>query len=95
MSDLTKDELARFISAVKKLHSGPGPTAYDEFVYIHMNATYFAHGSDTFFPWHREFLWRFEESLRAIDPTVVIPYWVSRDAIGSKWSLIVSFFPIK
>lgn len=34
-----------------------------------------AHETATFLPWHREYLYRFEEALQAVDPAVTIPYW--------------------
>lgn len=34
-----------------------------------------AHGNDGFLPWHRAFLYEFEELLQTVDPTVTIPYW--------------------
>ncbi|MEQ9483536.1 tyrosinase family protein [Coleofasciculus sp. F4-SAH-05] len=34
-----------------------------------------AHATAAFLPWHREYLYRFEEALQSVDPTVTIPYW--------------------
>jgi hypothetical protein len=34
-----------------------------------------AHGSDGFWPWHREFMSRYETLLRQADPTVTLFYW--------------------
>lgn len=34
-----------------------------------------AHESSLFLPWHREFVYRFEQALRSVNPDVTIPYW--------------------
>ncbi len=34
-----------------------------------------AHSQPAFLPWHRQFLWEFEQELQKIDPSVTIPYW--------------------
>ena len=34
------------------------------------------HGWSTFLPWHRMYLWGFEQALQDIgSPTVTLPYW--------------------
>jgi len=63
---------------------------YDQFVAIHIGATRLihnhkghsdgsvqelAHENAAFFPWHREYIRRFEQALQAVDPTVSLPYW--------------------
>ncbi|MEM9272771.1 MAG: tyrosinase family protein [Cyanobacteria bacterium P01_F01_bin.143] len=34
-----------------------------------------AHAMPAFLPWHRQFLYEFEQALQKIDPSVTIPYW--------------------
>jgi tyrosinase len=63
---------------------------YDQFVAIHLGATRLihnhqghsdgsvqelAHENAAFFPWHREYIRRFEQALQAVDRTVTLPYW--------------------
>lgn len=85
---LTADEKKRFVEAFvklanKTLHDSvlmPGMMSrYGDYPMTHMNAMMsghtWAHGNSSFFPWHRELLYRFEKDLQAIDPSVMIPYW--------------------
>jgi tyrosinase len=72
---LSAQERAAFLAAVKQLQSGPAPTAYDRLVKLHMDATAFAHGTAYFLTWHRAYLRTFELALQAIDPSVCLPYW--------------------
>ncbi|AFZ33415.1 Monophenol monooxygenase (plasmid) [Gloeocapsa sp. PCC 7428] len=64
-------------------------SVYDQFVLQHVLTMGFqkrlgatgpaqgnpAHSQPAFLPWHRQFLWQFEQELQKIDPTVTIPYW--------------------
>ncbi|MEM6752875.1 MAG: tyrosinase family protein [Cyanobacteria bacterium P01_C01_bin.38] len=34
-----------------------------------------AHAQPAFLPWHRQFLYQFEQELQKIDPNVTVPYW--------------------
>lgn len=81
---LTTAEKRAFTGAVVALKATPSPwdaslSTYDQFVVWHRDAFHCdvmsAHMGPAFFPWHRQYLLLFEEQLRAVDPTVTIPYW--------------------
>ena len=62
---------------------------YDQFVLQHVMTMGFrrklgatgkaegnpAHAQPAFLPWHRQFLYQFEQALQKIDPNVTVPYW--------------------
>lgn len=82
--DLTANEKARFVAAVKGLKQIPSPhdpsvNAYDYYVIRHLAAyrdhLSGAHMASSFLPWHREFLRLFEADLQSVDPAVTVPYW--------------------
>src|SRR5581483_4401896 len=74
-SDLTGVERDRFVQALFHLKS---TGVVDQFgneheTFFHMGI----HGNSHFLPWHRDFLRRFEDALRAYHPAITIPYWNS------------------
>src|SRR5206468_3778310 len=76
-----------FVSAVLTLKANG---TYDNYVVDHMGAMAAAHRGPAFLPWHREFLRRFEQDLRAIDSQVTLPYWdwtVDNSATSSLWDV--------
>jgi tyrosinase len=89
---LTDTEKSRFVAAVKKMKAdAAAPYNYDKFVAIHALASPTdpigrvnnnpAHRGPAFFPWHRYFLLKFENDLKAADMalggdgTLTLPYW--------------------
>jgi tyrosinase len=84
-STLTSLEKSRFVAALLTLKAGGG---YDQFVMDHMGAMADAHRGPAFLPWHRQYLLRLEEALRAIDSSVTLPYWdwtVDNSPASSIW----------
>jgi len=82
---LTSQEKSRFVAAVLALKANG---KYDQYVQDHMNFMQAAHRGPAFFPWHREFLRRFELDLQAIDSSVTLPYWdwtVDNSPTSSIW----------
>lgn len=95
--NLSPAEKKAFTDAVLALKAKPSPwdpglNAYDQFVFWHREAfecdIMAAHMGPAFLPWHRVFLWLFEEQLREIDPSVTVPYWdwtVDREIDSYLW----------
>lgn len=69
---------------------GSTVSVYDQIVDLHVEAMGFmsefqptgpaagfspAHDLPAFLPWHRELVYRLEQALQLVDPTVTIPYW--------------------
>lgn len=89
--DLTAEQKAAFVGALRKLQTTPYPgdasiSWYGEFLSEHSEAfscdvargpVGAVHNSPLFLPWHREFLSRLENALQQVsgDPTIRIPYW--------------------
>ncbi|MGI8419237.1 MAG: tyrosinase family protein [Candidatus Levyibacteriota bacterium] len=82
---LTPTQLTRLANALNTMRSNG---TYQDFMNRHQAAMStltptnetgtqrnVAHRGPAFLPWHRAFLWEFEQDLRKIDPTVTLPYW--------------------
>ena len=83
---LSPAQRAAFVNAVLTLKASG---TYDAYVQIHRDFMGSAHRGSAFLPWHREFLLRFEEDLRAVDDTVTLPYWdwsVDNSPASSVWA---------
>lgn len=72
LARLTVAERQAFTNAVNQLRLNG---EYDKYVQQHQGAMSHGHGGPAFFPWHREYLVRFENDLQAIDASVNLPYW--------------------
>jgi tyrosinase len=75
---LSADELARLRHVLKVMRCYDPFHQYDQrsFRYwadIHANNC--QHGWEQFLPWHRMYLYYFEQQMQDVDPTVTLPYW--------------------
>jgi hypothetical protein len=75
--DLTPQQWSAFVAAVQAMQqrSNATPSIFDRLAKLHTTMSSSVHGTALFFAWHRRFLKDFENKLRAIDPTVSLPYW--------------------
>jgi len=78
---LSEAERVAYINAVYEISTNPQyKTAYNNLVTLH--TTYFysgIHDSPMFFPWHRQYIWAYENLLQQVDCRITVPYW--------RWSL--------
>ncbi|KAK8055239.1 hypothetical protein PG993_000466 [Apiospora rasikravindrae] len=82
---LSSEQQQSYIDAVKCMQSTSGKTAelysgvkslYDDFQALHISQTDNIHWVGFFLPWHRYFLWLYEQELKtACKYTGGIPYW--------------------
>ncbi len=72
LTRLTQAERNALVSATLQLRANGG---YDTYVRQHQGAIGHGHNGPAFFPWHREFILRFERDLQAIDSSVNLAYW--------------------
>lgn len=96
--NLSSSKWDKFINSVKEIKkSGADKPLYKDFVGAHQMSQHkmTAHRFPEFLPWHREFLFQFENRLREIEPDVTIPYWdwtrnrtiPSRLSVPSEWGV--------
>lgn len=80
---MTAREKERFIHAVVEIKK---QGLYDEFVALHIQVNSqdyldkwggkrLGHVNPGLFPWHRQYLIKFEQALQRVDPRVTLPYW--------------------
>lgn len=71
---LDADEEERLLGAFDQLNRQGAGANYEFWAAVHFHCP---HGNDLFLPWHRAYLYAFEDALRAAsgDPSVTLPYW--------------------
>lgn len=69
---LTENERQRFLCAFNVINSNG---TLGSLVDIHGDPVHQPHTTQRFLPWHRIYLIKFEQALRAIHPDVALPYW--------------------
>ncbi|MFZ0266541.1 tyrosinase family protein [Caulobacter sp.] len=68
----------KFVAAVKKMRDNKNPSDPNSWVYwANIHRSYCPHGIPYFLTWHRGYIFRFEQQIRAIsgDPGFNLPYW--------------------
>ena len=77
VSTLTDDELHRFHRALQCMYRYNGSwldeRSFDFWARIHTNSC--QHGWEQFLPWHRLYLYFFEQTLQDYDDRITLPYW--------------------
>lgn len=76
--DLTREEQLKYISAVKaamKPQAGGLPSKYDLLSKMHGDNAMPLHVHPVFLPWHRAFIFWYENTLRHYDASVTLTYW--------------------
>jgi tyrosinase len=82
---LSPEEVQRLVAAINTIRANG---VYDRYMQMHMEAMMTmtplndpisdrnaAHRGPVFLPWHRAYIWEFEQQLKALDPSVSLPYW--------------------
>ncbi|MFE0463003.1 tyrosinase family protein [Kitasatospora sp. NPDC058965] len=78
-----------YVNAVKALHRA-SDDRYSRLVLEQYNNVTRGHGVPAYFPWHREYLHRFQQELHLINPQVTVPYWDwTRDAAAPQDSVVL------
>jgi len=84
---LTDDERLALTTAMRTLMDHANESV-DDVVAIHRLHARTVHGGPVFLPWHRLFLLDFEDALRVVDPSVVLPYCTFGDAVSLAGALV-------
>jgi tyrosinase len=76
VTKLSPEELATFRSAIAKALALEDERGYEYFANWHgVIFQLCTHHEPLFLPWHRAYLYYFELALRALEPTVTLPWW--------------------
>lgn len=77
VSTLTETELSRLRNALQCMYQfnafWQDERSFDHWARIHTNSC--QHGWEQFLPWHRLYLYFFEQTLQDYDPNITLPYW--------------------
>lgn len=100
LSTTERDNFLRAVLTLKNTIANPGDPAanqisiFDRFVALHLGAINITFGATTglnmghqdsaFCPWHRYYLYQFEQALQTVDATVTLPYWDWTDHFGTE-----------
>jgi hypothetical protein len=80
-NQLSAGQKRSFLNAVGRLNerprggNNPSTWNYEQFARAHWDYRGPNHDRPPFFVWHREYVYQFEQALRSIDSSVVLPYW--------------------
>ncbi len=102
VTSLTQDQKNRLVRAMLLLKAAPSPwdarfSWYDNFVWWHRKAFACevdqAHMRPAFLPWHRQYLYMFENALREVsgDDTIAVPFWDWTDPAATRVIFSASF----
>jgi tyrosinase len=76
VTKLGTEELATFRSAIAKALARKDEKGYEYFSNWHgVTLGWCKHHEPLFLPWHRAYLYYFEQALREFEPTVALPWW--------------------
>lgn len=79
------EERRRYVRALKVISiEVPYKSTYDLITKLHPKFFYIIHEKPFFFPWHRWYLFIFENLLRHVDCRVTVPYWNWARAVSRK-----------
>ena len=80
--DTSCQDKLNYLQAVEDLKALPSDNAYgvpsfDDFVRVHYQNRASAHGTDAFLPWHRWYIYKFEEALQIVsgNSCLMLPIW--------------------